>query len=173
MGRAACSTIPYPPSPILYSLFKGSPACAGSDWSSSFSWIKVGGTLPRLRPVGSHLPIIMFVGDGGCRGYRTLQGTITITELGRKIKSASQKDQGFLAGVGCLKRRPWRRSCLATVGQGLRNHHAGQGRIFRTQDRWAEHHGTESCGAGRQVFGRGQISLGADEPKHFRRGGEV
>ena len=52
----------------------------------------------RTRPVGSHLPIIMFVGDGGCRGYRTLQGTVTITELGRKIKSAPQKDHGFLAG---------------------------------------------------------------------------
>ena len=41
----------------------------------------------RTRPVGSHLPYIMFVGKGGCRGCRTLQGMVNLAPLPRKSKS--------------------------------------------------------------------------------------
>ena len=69
----------------LASILKGSPACADSDWSSSLSWIKVGGTLPRLGRgrSGRASRLIKFVGDGFCHGYRTLQGSV---EHGIKIR---------------------------------------------------------------------------------------
>jgi hypothetical protein len=50
----------------------------------------------RTRPVGSHLPYIMFVGKGGCRGCRTLQGTVNLAGL--VVKSKRVGGTGVILG---------------------------------------------------------------------------
>jgi hypothetical protein len=54
----------------------------------------------RTRPVGSHLPYIMFVGKGGCRGCRTLQGTVNLAGLGVKSKWVGWNRRDFRAARG-------------------------------------------------------------------------
>ena len=105
LGRDAVSTLPrvkrmrchriptcHPSSVLYHLILKGPRLCRFRLELHLF--LDLGGryvATARTRPVGSHLPYIMFVGKGGCRGCRTPQGTVNMKKNSAKSKRGREE----------------------------------------------------------------------------------